>query len=180
MPIYILSTLICYEIHLFNTYYLTSKLGQIWSIWVHTVPWNSTSPLLTGEKEEKSAPKMADGGSQEAEKTVIHEDVLQGSEPGASRSSILMPSDDEEDLHHLIEEQLEISPRNRLSSGTIRELASQGDETLRPKTPSGDTSADSGGTTSHDSSNRTTPSTEINAQVVYQLMKNLKISFKKK
>ncbi len=87
------------------------------------------------------------------------EDIPQGHEPGASRNSLLVSSDSYEELTLVLDEQLNVSPRKRLPSGSISQITG-----LEPKP--GDNTSESGGTTSsRDSSQRGTPCSEINAQV---------------
>ena len=92
------------------------------------------------------------------------EDVDEGEEPGASRSSMLI-SDSYEDLAEILQHQCTTDERPRLKSGTISEITGvQGEDSLSVSSRTDDTSVDSEG----GSSNRNTPVKHIEVSLEWQ------------
>ena len=103
---------------------------------------------------------MADRG-ESARKT--SEDVDEGEEPGASRSSMLI-SDSYEDLATILQDQCTTVDRQRLKSGTISEITGvEGEDSLSVSSRADEASVDSEGGTSN--SSRNTPVKQI--EVIY-------------
>ena len=87
-------------------------------------------------------------------------DVPQGQEPGASRHSILI-SDSYEDLSYDLDELLQIDDGKKLRSGTISRIRKGEDSPIPAVASSNHLTEES----SQTSSNRTTPSIELNHDV---------------
>ena len=84
---------------------------------------------------------MADGVEIESRPA---EDVPEGDEPGASRSSMLI-SDSYEDLASILAEQCTTAERQRLRSGTINEITGEGEDSTSASSRADDASVDSEG-----------------------------------
>ena len=88
-------------------------------------------------------------------------EVAQGQEPGASRHSILI-SDSYEDLSYDLDELLEINEIKRLRSGTISRIRKGEDSSPVPAVQNSNHPTEE---SSQTSSNRTTPSIDLNHDV---------------